>query len=113
MGERKGSMLPPKGKAMAKKYIVTLKADEREKLMALIGSGTAKARTLTHIRILLKADAGWRDREICEALDVSLLTVERVRKRFVFEGFETFLKPHRPNRTDSRKLDGEQEARVI
>ena len=44
---------------MAKKYIVTLKAEEREQLLVLIGSGNAKARTLTHARILLKADEGW------------------------------------------------------
>jgi hypothetical protein len=113
MGERKGGMLSRKGKAMAKKYIVTLKADEREKFLALIGSGTAKARTLTYARILLKADDSWEDRAICEALDVSIPTIERVRKRFVFEGFETFLKPHRIHRIYSRKLDGEQEARVI
>jgi hypothetical protein len=44
---------------MAKKYIVTLKADERQKLLSLIGSGTAKATSLTYARILLKADDGW------------------------------------------------------
>jgi len=109
----KAVSFPKKGKAMAKKYNVTLNADEREKLLALIGSGTSKARTLTHARVLLKANEGWQDHEICEALDVSILTVERVRKRFVFEGFEVFLKPRRPNRVYSRKLDGEQEARVI
>ena len=98
---------------MSKKYIVRLEADEREKLLALISSGTSKARTLTHARILLKADAGWQDEKICEALEVSIPTIERIRKRFVFEGFEIFLKPRRPNRVYSRKLDGEQEARVI
>jgi hypothetical protein len=113
MGKRKGIILSLKGKAMTKKYIVALNADERQKLLALIGSGTSKARTLTHARILLKADEGWQDQAICEALEVSIPTVERVRKRFVFEGFDVFLKPHRPNRIYSRKLDGEQEARVI
>jgi hypothetical protein len=98
---------------MAKKYMVALKAEEREKLLVLIGSGVAKARTLAHARILLKADEGWPDPAICEALEVSIPTVARVRRRFVFEGFETFLKVHRPNRLYSRKLDGEQEARVI
>ena len=98
---------------MAKKYLVTLKAEECEKLLKLIGSGTARARTLTHARILLKADEGWEDRAICEALDVSIPTIERVRKRFVFEGFETILKPRRSHRMYSRKLDGEQEARLI
>lgn len=106
-------MLSEKGKAMAKKYIVRLEAEEREKLLALNSSGRSKARILTHARILLKADEGWQDEKICQALDVSIPTVERVRKRFVFEGFEIFLKPRRPNRVYSRKLDGEQEARVI
>ena len=98
---------------MARKYIVTLRIEEREKLLTLIGSGTAKARALTHARILLKADAGWPDREICKALNVSIPTIERVRKRFVFEGFQAVLKPHRPHRIYSRKLDGEQEAHTI
>lgn len=98
---------------MAKKYIVALTGEEREKLLTVIGSGTAKARTLTHARILLKADEGWPDHHICQALDVSIPTIERVRKRFVFEGFEAVLKPRRPHRSYSRKLDGEPEARTI
>jgi hypothetical protein len=49
---------------MAKKYIVALTVEEREKLLNMIGSGTAKARTLTHARILLKADEGWPDPQI-------------------------------------------------
>lgn len=106
-------MLSRKGEAMARKYIVTLKAEEREQVLALIGSGTVKARTLTYARILLKADGGWEDRVIGEALDVSIPTIERVRKRLVFGGFETFLKPRRIHRIYSRKLDGEQEARMI
>jgi transposase len=98
---------------MAKKYVVTLTVDEREKLLTLIGSGTARARTITHARILLKASEGWQDEVICKALDVSLPTVERVRKRFVFEGFEASLKQRHSKRIYTRKLDGEQEARVI
>lgn len=98
---------------MAKKYVVTLEADEREKLLVQISSGVAKARTITHARILLKADEGWQDREICKALHVSIPTVERVRKQFVFEGFEASLKPRRSKRVYSRKLDGEQEARLV
>jgi hypothetical protein len=46
---------------MTKKYVVTLEVDERENLLALISSGIAKARTITHVRILLKADEGWQD----------------------------------------------------
>jgi len=64
-------------------------------------------------RILLKVDEGWQDREICKALDVSMPTVEWIRKRFVLEGFEAIWKPRRPNRISSCKLGGEQGARVI
>ena len=41
---------------MNKKYIVTLTADERAELQAMIAKGKRAARTLAHARILLKAD---------------------------------------------------------
>ena len=98
---------------MAKRYIVTLTTEEREMLQSLISSGTERARKLTHARILLKADEGWKDKDICRALDVGIATVERVRKRFVLEGLVAALNQRRSNREYSRKLDGEQEARLI
>lgn len=58
---------------MSKKYIVRLEVDEREKLLALISSGTSKARTLTHARILLKANEGWQNEKICEVLEWKLV----------------------------------------
>ena len=39
-----------------KKYMVTLTAEEREHLHALIAAGKAAAQKLAHARILLKAD---------------------------------------------------------
>jgi hypothetical protein len=39
-----------------KKYLVTLTADEREQLTALITAGKAAAKKIAHARILLKAD---------------------------------------------------------
>lgn len=98
---------------MAKKYVITLADDEQGQLLKMIGSGTAKARTISRARILLKANEGWQDKEISQALDVSIPTIERVRKRFVFEGFEASLKSRHSKRIYSRKLDGEQEAKLI
>jgi transposase len=95
---------------MAKKYIVTLSAEEREALLKLIGSGAARARKLTHARILLKADEGWQDQAINQALDVSIPTIERVRQSFVEEGLEAALNRRPSTREYSYKLDGEQEA---
>ena len=102
-----------------KKYKVTLAADERNSLRALIAAGTAGAKKLAHARILLKADqaAGgpaWTDDRIAQAVDVSVPTVERVRQRFVEQGLEPALvrKPQdRPSR--SPKLDGDGEARLL
>lgn len=49
---------------MHKRSVVTLEDEERTSLERLIAAGTAPARKLTHVRILLKADAqpqgpGW------------------------------------------------------
>ena len=46
----------------------------------------------------MKADAGWSDERIAGALDVSIPTIERVRRRFVFEGLEAALRLRRPKR---------------
>lgn len=104
---------------MAKKYRVTLEEAEREELQQLLSRGKADVRRLNHARILLKSDEseggpGWLDGEIAEAFDVSISTVERVRHRFVEDGLESALSPYRtPRRTYKRKLDGEQEAKLI
>jgi transposase len=102
-----------------KKYRVTLTDEERQDLHALIAAGKAAARKLAHARILLKADAApggpaWADERIAEAVELSVATVERVRRRFVEQGLEAALvrKPQdRPSR--ERLLDGRAEAHLI
>jgi transposase len=102
-----------------KKYKVTLTAEERQQLSALIATGKAAARKLAHARILLHADAApggpaWTDERIAEAVAVGRATVERVRQRFVEQGLEAALvrqQQDRPSR--ERTLDGRAEARLI
>jgi transposase len=96
-----------------KKYIVDLTSEEREALETLISSGVASARKLTRARILLKADEGWTDKRISEALDVGTATVERVRKRFVEWGGIKAIERRKPRRRYERKIDGDAEARLI
>lgn len=102
-----------------KKCLVTLTADERHHLTALIAAGTAAAKKLAHARVLLKADQAdggpaWADEEVADALEVSTDTVARVRQRFVEQGLEAALvrkkrdKPSRP-----RALDGAAEAKLL
>jgi len=95
---------------MAKKYRVTLTDDERSMLTTLISSGSAPARTLTHARILLKADQAeggpaWTDEAIHDALDVGLSTIARVRERFVEQSLEAALHRRSSPRHRQRLLD--------
>ncbi len=103
---------------MTKKYHVTLTEDERTMLTTLITSGTAPARTLTHARILLKADqaAGgpaWTDEAIHDALDVGLSTIARVRERFVEQSIDDALHRRSTPRPRQRLLDGAEEAHLL
>lgn len=103
---------------MRKVYVVTLSAEERSVLEKLVSTGRTSAKRQTHGRILLKADTSaagpsWSDEQICDALEVSLSTVERVRKRFVEGGLEALLSRPRTPRPSRRRLDGEQEARLL
>ena len=84
----------------AKCHHVRLDACQRHELKSLIASGTSPSRKLTRTRILLKADAGalgpaYTDKQIQEALEVSLRTIERTRHAFAREGLQAALNPER------------------
>lgn len=101
-----------------KRYVVCLDDGERAQLRTLVGGGRAAARTLTHARILLKADAGdagpgWTDAMIAGALEVHPATVARVRQQYLAAGLDAALTPKTPERAYRRKLDGEQEAHLV
>jgi len=102
-----------------KKYIVHLSGKERKSLRSLVSSGKGSARMFTRARILLKADVGeggpgWPDEKISEALDVTVQTIERVRKQLVEEGLDAVLSRRKYIQKVSRKkLDGDAEAHLI
>ena len=80
----------------AKRYPVILDPNQRDYLMDLTASGTESARKLTRARILLKADEGelgpaYADKQIKEAVEVSIPTIERTRKTFALEGLKAAL----------------------
>jgi transposase len=103
---------------MEKKHLVKLTATERSQLQQLLRAGRAPTRSLTRVRILLKADSGpwgpaWTDEAIQQALEVGQGTVERVRRRYRERGLEGTVHHRKPRRVYVRKLDGEAEARLI
>lgn len=94
-------------------YQVKLSKEERDHLENLVSSGVESARKLTRCRILLKADAGWTDEAIAEALDVGSATVGRVRQRYCADGLSRAINRKRPDREYERKIDGEVEAHLV
>ena len=103
---------------MRQKYQVILTAEQRTQLQQLLAKGSAPTRTLTHARILLKADEAeggpaWTNAAIAQALEISELTVTRVRKRFVEGGLEAALHRKVQAKRKERKLDGAQEAQLV
>jgi transposase len=96
----------------AKKYIVELSDEERAELRDLTSKGSLSARKMKRSQILLKADEGWKDKEIIQALNTSRSTVERTRRRYVEGGVEKALNED-PRPGARRKLDGRGEAYLI
>ena len=103
----------------AKRYPVMLDRSQRDYLLDLITSGTESARKLTRSRILLKADEGefgpaYADKEIKEAVEVSIPTIERTRKTFALEGLTASVTPKKRSKPSRpQKFDGEKEAHLI
>jgi transposase len=107
------------GEAMPKRYLVELDAQERKHLSQLVKQEKISAKKRTHAQVLLLADGGrhgpaWTDEAIAEACQVTVRTVENIRKRLVLEGLEAALNRKPQVRLSRQKiLDGEKEAKVI
>jgi transposase len=97
-----------------KRYILNLTEDERAGLEDVVGSAKKWPEKARRARILLLADEGMTDEEICEEAEAGLRTVERVRKRAAEEGIKAALErksQQRPSR--ERTLDGRAEAQLV
>lgn len=101
-----------------KLYRVMLTEVEQVELVHLISSGKYKNTKLKRAQILLASDESeggkrMKDAEISKAYDVSLVTISRVRQRFVEDGYEIALhgKPRPVNR--EKVLDGRVESKLI
>lgn len=102
---------------MQKKYIVRLTEEERCQLREVIKKLKGSSQKVRRAQILLKADiegAKWTDERIAEAFYCRTKTVENIRRRLVEQGFEETLNgSRRITPPTEKRLDGEQEARII
>jgi len=104
---------------MIKRYIIRLSAEERKHLTELLGRKVLAAQKRKRALVLLKADASaegpaWIDSRIAEAYDVTVATVENIRRSYVLEGLDATIERKeqcRPSRQPV--LDGAKEARLV
>ncbi len=102
---------------MGKKYRVTLTTEEQQSLQELIARRSAKALVVKRAYMLLAADENgpqqWNDVRISSTYQVGIRTVERVRQRFVEEGFAIAVYG-KPREVYLEKVfDGEVEAHLV
>ena len=102
---------------MNKKYIVRLSATERRTLREIIKNLKGSSQKVRRAQMLLKADLtgpAWTDEQIAEAFESRTRTVEKLRERFVTEGFaQTLHGKQRETPATEKILGGKQEAKVI
>ena len=102
---------------MIKKYIVRLTAEECQTLQEIVKKLQGSSSKVRRAQMLLKADAagpGWTDARIAEAFNSRTRTVEKLRERFVTEGFASAVHGQpRVQPATEKILGGQQEAKLI
>ena len=98
-------------------YPIELTPSQRQWLQSMVRSSAAPSKR-ERARILLKADenrggGGLNDRQIAEALEVSLRSVQRMRARVASKGLSATIEGDYHQRPHVRKIDGPVEARLI
>lgn len=101
-----------------KKYRITLTADEIKELKELTQKGKQNARVLKNALILLNADESIngkakKDEEIADFIEVTVRTIENIRRRFVEDGYGAALYGMPREREYENKVDGDAEAHLI
>lgn len=101
---------------MPKKYRVKLNKKERSELKSLTGRGTSNIRRYKRARVLLLADerhpeGGKSDKQIASRVEVSTVTVQRLRQQFVQEGLQAALN-EKARAGAPPKLTGQNKAQI-
>lgn len=100
------------------KYIIKLSKEEVDELMSIINKGSHTSQSYRSAYILLNCDQGaYSDKvtneQISKILRVGMRTIDRVKKKFIEEGFEAVLERRLSSRVYDVKVDGDVEAKLI
>lgn len=99
-------------------YKVTLTLEERQQLKSILGKGKHSSQQFRNACILLNCDAGehgqpFSNDQIAQMLQVNSKTVERLKQRFVEDGFESCIERKTYPEAKELKADGDFEAHLI
>ena len=100
------------------KYKVTLTEQERDELMSITKGGTHTSKKVIHALILLNCDEGpFSDKvsneDVAKVLKIGTRTIDRVKKKFVEEGYEAAMENRPTTRVYERTADGDVEAHLV
>lgn len=100
------------------KYVVKLTDDERQELERIISKGNHSSSTVRNALILLNCDVSEGTKRhtnevICDIVKTSMRTIDRVKRKFVEEGFEAVISPRRSSRVYDKKVDDKVVAHLI
>jgi 5-deoxy-D-glucuronate isomerase len=101
-------------------YTIKLSKIESEELNKVINKGSHSSQAYRAAYILLNCDKGEfsenteiKNAEICKVLKVGERTIDRVKKKFIEEGFESVLERRPSIQNYTKKMDGDMEAKLV
>ena len=100
------------------KYKVALTQQERDDLMSITKGGIHTSKKVIHALILLNCDEGEfadnvNNEDVAKVLKIRMRTIDRVKKKFVEEGFDAMLENRPTTRIYEKKADGDVEAHLV
>jgi len=101
-------------------YTIKLSKSEVDDLNKIITKGSHTSQAFRTAYILLNCDKGEfsanteiKNAEICKILKVGERTIDRVKKKFIEEGFESVLERRPSIQNYTKKIDGDIEAKIV
>lgn len=102
------------------RYTIKLSKEEVEELTAIIQKGRHTSQAFRAAYILLNCDKGKYSQdssitnaEITKILKVGSRTIDRIKKKFVEESFESVLERRPSSQNYTKKMDGDLEAKLV
>ena len=100
------------------RYRIRLSQEEVKELKIIINKGSHTSQTFRAAYILLNCDEGdysekVTNEQISKVLKVGMRTIDRVKKKFIEDGFEKVLERRVSSRIYDVKIDGDVEAKLV